>query len=382
MTIIGKYLGREIAICSLFVLLGFLALFSFFDLINELDDIGRNGYKLQHAVLYVFFSLPARIYEIMPVAVLIGGIYALAQFAQHSEFTAMRAAGLGRIMALKQIAVVGLGFVVATLLIGEWIAPASDRLAQNFKLQSGASISAAVTRFRSGVWLKDSNRDSAGNLLNQRFINVGRMAADTSLHQLRVYEFDANFQLRSLIDAETARFSLKDGWQLSDVKLTIFSEAEIAKGGPHAAVIASQKRSFKTYAWDSGISPGIVAMLAVQPDKMSAFGLFQYIRHLADNKQATGRYEIALWKKLLYPFAIFVMLALSLPFAYLQVRAGSLGYKVFIGIMIGVAFHFLNGLMSHLGLLNTWPAWVSASVPSILAFLLALGMLAWVDRVR
>ncbi len=384
MTLIGKYLGREIALSVVFVLAGFLALFSFFDLINELDDIGRNGYRIQHALGYVLLSLPARMYEIMPVAVLIGAIYALAQFAQHSEFTAMRAAGLGRLMALRQIAGVGVVFLVFTILVGEWLAPATDRLAQSMKLRSGASISAALTQFRSGVWLKDSTRDSKGNVTVQRFINVGKMAPDTSLSDLRIFEFDANFHLKLLMQAATARFSAEKGWVLSKVVLTRFSDVPVPQVEGIAAghIMASKRETVDTLAWGSEITPGIVGLLAVQPEKMSAYALFNYIRHLKDNKQATSRYEIAMWKKLLYPFAILVMLSLALPFAYLQVRAGSLGYKVFIGIMIGVAFHFLNGLMSHLGLLNTWPAWMSATIPSVLAFLLAMAMLAWVDRVR
>ena len=103
MRLIGGYLIREISLGILAVLFGFLALFAFFDLINELEDIGRAGYRLHHAVLYVLLSLPGHVYELMPVAALIGCIYALSQFASSSEFTAMRAAGMSRYMALRSI---------------------------------------------------------------------------------------------------------------------------------------------------------------------------------------------------------------------------------------------------------------------------------------
>jgi lipopolysaccharide export system permease protein len=115
---------------------------------------------------------------------------------------------------------------------------------------------------------------------------------------------------------------------------------------------------------------------------MSALSLYRYVRHLQENRQNSSQYEIALAKKLVYPLAVIVMMALALPFAYLQARAGGIGYKVFAGIMLGIAFHFLNGLFSHLGLLNTWPPLLSVSIPSLGAFALALGMLAWVDRTR
>ena len=128
--------------------------------------------------------------------------------------------------------------------------------------------------------------------------------------------------------------------------------------------------------------PDLIGVLVLVPERMSAWSLMQYVQHLRENQQQANRYEIALWKKLVYPLAVIVMMALALPFAYLQARAGGTGYKVFAGIMLGVAFHFLNSLFSHLGLLNTWPAWLAASVPSLVAVALALGMLAWVDRAR
>ena len=106
MTLIGRYLTREIAFGVVFVLFGFLGLFAFFDLVNELDDLGRGAYRIQHAIGYVALSLPSHVYELMPIAALIGAIYALAQFASHSEFTAMRAAGMGRTLALRGVLVV------------------------------------------------------------------------------------------------------------------------------------------------------------------------------------------------------------------------------------------------------------------------------------
>jgi lipopolysaccharide export system permease protein len=130
------------------------------------------------------------------------------------------------------------------------------------------------------------------------------------------------------------------------------------------------------------MGPDIVRVAMVEPERMSLIGLIQYTQHLHENRQNAQRYEIALWKKIIYPMAVLVMMTLALPFGYLQVRAGSIGYKVFSGIMLGVVFHFMNGLFSHLGLLNAWPAWVSVSIPSLVAFALALAMLGWVGRMR
>jgi lipopolysaccharide export system permease protein len=120
----------------------------------------------------------------------------------------------------------------------------------------------------------------------------------------------------------------------------------------------------------------------VIPERMSLFSLVQYVRHLKENQQSAGRYEVALWGKLFYPVAVMVMLALALPSAYMQTRSGSVALRVFGGIMLGVGFHFLNNLFSHLGVLTAAPAWLTAATPSALALLLACVMLALADRTR
>jgi lipopolysaccharide export system permease protein len=120
--------------------------------------------------------------------------------------------------------------------------------------------------------------------------------------------------------------------------------------------------------------------LIVKPERMSALALYRYVQHLALNQQKTERYEIAMWKKLLYPLAAMVMMALALPFAYMHARAGMVGVKVFLGIMLGIFFHMLNSLFSHIGLLQNWPPIAAASVPSAAFFLTAVMLMWWVER--
>jgi len=74
---LNRYLAREVALAVSFILLGFLGLFAFFDLLAELRDLGKGDYNLQRVFAYVLLSTPTHAYELLPVAVLIGGFYAL-----------------------------------------------------------------------------------------------------------------------------------------------------------------------------------------------------------------------------------------------------------------------------------------------------------------
>lgn len=371
-TIVQRYLAREIFAAVAFVLAALLVLYTSFDFINELNDVGKNGYRLDHAALFVVLQLPARAYELLPIAALIGTIYALAQLAAHSEFTILRVAGLSTNQAVRMVLLPGVALVLLTFVLGEVVMPQIETLTQKLRLKAGAG---PVARgFRSGLWVKDTARAPDGQML-VRFVNIGAVEPDNSLQQIKVYEFDSALRLQTIAFADRGTFVPPRSWRLTNVTETRF----INVGGsdaPDRIEVGKQPERI----WQSELNPQLLAVLTVSPERMAARNLNTYIHHLEDNKQTAERYQIAFWKKLTYPFAVLVMMTLALPFAYLQVRSGGISFKIFTGIMIGIGFYLLNNLFSHVGLLNTWPPFLSAAMPSIVVLAAALLALRWVER--
>jgi len=353
-----RYLARQIYGAVGFVLLGFLALFAFFDLIAELRDLGNGNYRLRQIFTVVALSVPAHAYELFPVAVLIGTLYVLAHLSSNSEYTVMRAAGLSPLAAGRVLARIGLAFVVATFAIGEWISPYSEELAQKVRMSAMSSMIGGS--LNSGLWFKDE----------RSFINVREAREANVLGGVRIFEFDASYRLRQVTAAARGEYVGAGSWRLIDVAQTMFGPA-----GPTTA-------QYKEAEWRSAVSPDLLNVLIVIPERMSAWKLYKYLQHLAGNRQKTERYEIALWKKLFYPLATLVMMALALPFAYMHARSGMVGVKVFLGIMLGIFFHMLNSLFSHVGLLKEWPPVTSAAVPSILFLGTAILMMLWIEHLR
>jgi lipopolysaccharide export system permease protein len=356
MKVITRYLGREIYKATAFAFLGFLALFVFFDLINELDDVGKGRYRLAHAFVFVLLSLPGHVYELFPIAVLIGTLVALSTLAANSEYTVMRVSGLSPLQAAGILARVGAVFVLLAALFGELVGPAAEQAAQRLRLERlGAAVSSEL---RTGLWVKSDTQ----------FVNIGEVSPDSTLKGVRIYDFDRDFRLLSISQAASGRYAGANRWQLAGVVETRFS----ADG--------ASVHDLTTREWKSVLTPEMLDVLLVVPEKLSAWGLYQYTRHLEANRQRSDRYEIALWKKLVYPFAALVMMALALPFAYVQLRAGGVGVKLFAGLMLGVLFHFLNTLFSHIAVLERWPPFAAAAAPSALFLLAALAMMWWVER--
>lgn len=370
--IVQRYLAREILFAVALVLVALLVLYTSFDFINEVNDVGKNGYRIEQAALFVLLQVPARAYELLPIAALIGTIYALSQLASHSEFTILRVAGLSTAGAVRLVMMPGLLLVAFTFLLGEVVTPRVETLTQQLSLKAG---SGPVARgFRSGLWVKDNARAPDGQQ-RVRFVNIGSVGANNRLVNVKVYEFDPALRLQTVVFAERGRFVPPHAWQLSAVTETRF----VNLGGSDAPDRVEVRHEAERL-WDSDLNPQLLSVLTVTPERMAARNLDTYIRHLEENKQTAERYQIAYWKKLIYPFAVLVMMALALPFAYLHFRSGGISFKIFAGIMLGIGFYLLNNLFSHVGLLNTWPPILSAAMPSIVVLTAALAAIRWVER--
>ncbi len=356
MRTLERYLARQIYSSVLFVLLGFLGLFAFFDLIHELGDLGKGSYGLRDIFVYVLLSVPTHAYELFPIIVLIGTLYVLSHLASNSEYTVMRGSGMSPLRAGAALAKIGVAFFVATLVIGEWIAPHAEEAAQKVRLRALSSL--IGEDLSSGLWFKDEGS----------FINVREARQANLLEGVRIYRFDSSYRLLEVTAARRAAYKADGLWTLAEVAQTRFGA-----DGPRVA-------QHPQLEWQSAVSPDMLDALIVKPERMSAWALYRYTQHLAGNRQRTERYQIAMWKKFFYPIATLVMMAFALPFAYMQARAGMVGVKVFLGIMVGIFFHMLNSLFSHVGLLQSWPPIAAAAVPSATFFLTAMLMMWWVER--
>lgn len=359
MRILTRYLAKEVFLATTLVLLALVMLMGFFDLIHELGDLGKGSYALSDILLYVLLSAPANIYNLFPVATLIGTLFALSRLASNSELTVMRVSGMSLMSIAKSLMTVGVFFAVLTLSFGELVTPVAERYAQELKVRATESL--IGQEFRSGVWVKDEGR----------FVNVKEVhlnGADARLVDIKIYEFDGVNRLKTISLAKKGSYLGNEEWKLEDVQQTLLSDSK------------TTLNHLPEMKWKSVLKPEILSVLLVVPEQMSAFNLYAYIQHLKDNSQRATRYEIALWTKVVYPTAVIVMILLALPFSITQHRAGAVGVKLFIGILIGLAFNLVNRLFSSIGQLNDFSPFVSASLPTLSFLIVALVGLWYVEK--
>lgn len=375
-----RYLAKQIYLAFVFILFALTSLFIFFDFIAEM------GYASPtYPIFMVFFTVlmkaPSRLVEIMPIAGLIGGIYVMANMAAQSEYTILRIAGLDTRKSLKTLMKIAIPLAFVILIMSEIFGPLSETISKNIRL-SAINQGKEILEFRSGAWIKDKLRGDDGKGQVQkgiRYINVGSLETNEIIRGFRMYEFDSEYRLLLSRTAETVQFVGNGVWRLNKVTETRFTEINTSNRlDPSFSTTIKRADSLDI---ETEVSPALLGALLIKPDRLSIIDLFSYINHLQENKQDYQRYAISFWKKVIYPFTILVMLALALPFAYLQTRSGGIGYKVFGGIMLGISFQLFNSLFSHAGLLGAWPPFLSAVIPALIYFILAIAGIRWVSKV-
>ena len=361
MKTLRRLIYDEVLIAVGFVTLGFLALFFFFDFVDELQNIGKNNntYELKHALIYVLLLIPSHMYELLPISVLIGTIFVMARMAQSSEFTILRTSGLGPSMALRNLLGLGLAFVVLTFAMGDYLSPFCDRYAQLLKSRYLGQITVGQT----GAWLRErqDNRSFA--------VNVASLTPDGNPSGIRIFEFNEDGQWVALTKAKVGLLSNEDAWNLQNVER---DEIHTSEGTSEL-----ERQYTSQLTWPTSITTEMVSVALLKPERMGTIDLFTYIRHLNTNGQVTQRFEIEFWKKLFYPLSCLVMMVLALPFAYLHFRSGNIASHVFGGVLAGISFFLLNNVFSYMGNINSWAPWFAAAAPGLLYSMASLAAFGW-----
>ncbi|NHC60417.1 LPS export ABC transporter permease LptG [Paenalcaligenes suwonensis] len=360
-----RYLASEIYRSCAVVLLALLGLFTFFALIDELDKVNKN-FTLLNLFYLESLQLPTRLYELLPIGLLIGAVLALASLAQRNELVILRVSGVSGLGMLGMLWVVTIPLMVGAFLLSEYITPAVQIKASEAQLQllgrSGGG------RLSSGYWFKENTADGGS-----RIINIRQIQASGQVSDITVLEMLPEQALDTLTQAPSGQFH-SNGLRLDNA--TIITIDPTASQALHAETAPEKPLSTMSTEPTLEVRTALTAdrLIAriLTPEMMSASDLIEYIAYLKANELQTDRQMVALWRKIAYPFTLLVMMTIAAPVSFMQTRRGGVGTKVFAGILIGVGFFMANQMALNIGTLSKWAPWVTALGPNIIALAIAL----------
>jgi len=339
---LDRYIGMSVLVAILAVLgiiLGLASLFAFIDEMGDLSDT----YSVLDASYFVLLTAPRRLYEMLPMAALIGCLIGLGSLASSSELTIMRAAGvsIGRIVwaVMKPMLVL----MLVGLLIGEYIAPVTENKGQAERsLAQGGGEAQSSKR---GMWHRQGDE----------YVHINSVQPNGLLLGVTRYRFDAERKIITSSFARRATYST-DHWQLSDVTTTHFR-------GDHTEVIKAPEER-----WDVSVTPELLNTVVLAPESLSITGLWDYIHYLADQGLNNARYWLAFWGKVLQPVVTAALVLMAISFIFGPLRSVTLGQRVFTGVLVGFTFKIAQDLLG--------PSSQVFGFPPLLAVLLPAGICA------
>jgi lipopolysaccharide export system permease protein len=336
---LDRYIGSSVFTAIVGVLGVILGLASLFAFIDEMGDIS-DTYALVDVLSFVLLTAPRRVYDMLPMAALIGCLIGLGSLASASELTIMRAAGvsIGRIVwaVMKPMLVL----MLVGVLVGEYVAPATENIAQaNRSLAQGGGDAQSAKR---GLWHRQGDE----------FIHVNSVQPNGLLYGVTRYRFDDQRHMLSSSFAKRAKFE-GDHWQLSGVTTTLFH-----------GNISTEVVSVPVERWDVALSPQLLSTVVMAPESLSITGLWGYIHYLADQGLNNGRYWLAFWVKVLQPLVTAALVLMAISFVFGPLRSVTLGQRIFTGVLVGFTFRIVQDLLGPSSLVFGFSPLFAVLVPT------------------
>ena len=344
---IDRYIARNVTAGTLVVLLVIVSLDFLFSFIEESQDSGQGDYTTWLALLYVVLTTPYSAYQAFPFATLIGSLVGLGGMAARSELVVMRGTGMSALAIARPMVLTGLMLALVAMGIGEWLAPRTNRLATELQANAmGGSLSAGG---ESGFWARDG----------KRYVHARQVPEADILEDIQIYAFQGA-RLEHITTAYRAHYD--DGvWVLRAPVTTKFA----ADGSIEVSRPASVR-------YRSELKPDMLDVVVVEPEVLPLTELWTYSRYLEHNELDSSRYRLAFWVKVSTPLATVTMLLLTVPLVFGSLRSANMGQRIFIGVLIGIAYFLLNRLLNRAAMVFGLPPLASALGPTVLFLAIAL----------
>lgn len=348
--IIGRYIVRTIHLGTLVTLLGLVSLGLFFVFMGELEDLGQGRYDLPQILWFVALSIPGKVVQFMPLAVLLGCILSLGALASNSEIIAMQASGVSLARLISPVLVAALMLAVFSFLLADLVVPDTETYARDVRNQALDKTSALPGQ--QGFWIKDEFR----------VLHIGQLLPNGNALDIDIFRLDQQGRVLSVIRAASA-IPRGQGWELRQVEETKFVDDK------------TQSASYAQLAYDGNLSHQLLDVLMIEPRQMSSSKLYAYLEFLDQNNLDASAERLIFWQKLFAPLTIVIMSLLAFPFVLGAQRQSNTGIRLLIGILLGLSFIVLNRLLTQLGVQFQINALVTALLPNLVFLCTAVFLL-------
>lgn len=340
--IVAKHVTKTTALAMLGATAILSALQILFTYMGELGSL-KEGYGAWQAFLFVMWGAPQYLYEILPISALIGAVLGLGTLASNSELIVMRASGISLWRIVGWVMRSAMLLVILSFLLSEYVIPHTNEKAESIKKHRTAAELGEVK----GYWTREG----------QRFIYIDYANAQGQLRNIQTLDFDQDYRLKSVLDAQQGQFIKNGQWSLSNAE-----QIDIAQEG-HAQLIHTQQQDLAL-----ALQPKYVHMVTIDPENLAPSQLVSFMGYMHEYSQVPKTYVLAFWQKVSSPFALLALVLIACSFIFGPLRQQSMGFRLVIALFVGLGFYYLQDFLGYASLVySPSPAWF-VFLPIVLMF--------------
>ncbi len=365
------YVARRFAAACLAMLAGLtllVALFDFIELLRRAATRPDAGFALVAQIAGL--RLPFVAMQLLPFAVLLGGLLAFWRLSRSSELVVARAAGVSAWGFLSGPVLVALSF---GLLGSLGVSPLSSAMLARAERLDHAYLRSAsgLTALAGGrLWLRQADRglEPGGQaILSGRPVSERRptaAAAAFAMTDVSLWRLSANDRPLARVEAPRARL-LPGQWVLEDAM--VFNADRSA--GPRQAIL-----------FPTELTPDRIENSFASPDTLSFWALPGFIEVLEAAGFSAVRHRLHFQALLSLPVLAAAMALLAAGFSMRSARRGGVARMLAAGIAAGFALFVLDRIAGEFGEAGTLPVGLAAWAPTMAGLLIALALLLHLEE--
>jgi lipopolysaccharide export system permease protein len=358
--ILARYMARRFLGTVALITAVFTGLLVPIDLMEQMRRLSRQGGGIEDGLRLAFLNLPAALYQILPLIVLLATLALFLALARSSEMVVVRASGRSGLRAVMAPVVAALGLGVVGIVVVNPIVAATQVQLEREAARFQTGISSVLAVSEEGVWLRQGDGEG------QTVIRAARGSLDgTILFEATFLAFDARGTPVQRVDA--ARAELRPGeWVLDGAKSWPLGDS----ANPEAEAGAAARLVIPSTLTREQIRDSFGT-----PEAIPIFELPRFIAALDAAGFSARLHRMWLAMELANPLMLAGMVLIGAAFTMRHQRAGRSGVMVLAALCMGFLLYFARDFAQVLGEEGQIGVALAAWVPPVAAILLPLGVI-------
>lgn len=353
---LSLYLARRFLRALLAMTGVFALLLGMLELVERLGDAAEDGGGARGAVELTLLALPAQLYQIVPLIVLLATLALFLALARSSELVVVRAAGRSALGAIGAPVLVMLAAGMLLVAVANPIVSATSRKAEQLSdLYDGGNV---LSISREGLWLRQ------GGAAGQTVIRAAAASLDGAvLRDVTFVRFEAGRGPVERVDAARAEL-LPGEWRLRAAKTW-----DLTAPNPEAAARTDADARLATDLTTDRIRDSFGTPSAVPIWELPAF-----VASLERAGFSARAHRMWMWSELASPLFYAAMVVVGAAFTMRHSRMGRTGLRIGGALLLGFALYFVKNFAAILGEAGQIPVQLAAIAPPVAALMLSVGI--------